>query len=194
MEKAKSTSSRVKIAIMVAQESEDMEVIIPYDLWKRAGISVEKISVEKKNTINLQSGTKISCEEILDRTNLDRFNAICLPGGKGHEKFLDEKFCKKLQEKLVKFASDEKKWVFAICAAPSILVELGIAGDRKMTAYPGFDKKLGPNFVDQDVVCDGNFITARSASSAIDFALLVIEKMINKQAALNVANAILYKK
>ena len=100
----KSTPNKIKIAIMVAQESEDMEVIVPYDLWKRAGISVEKISVEKKNTITLQSGTKIYCEEILEKTNLDRFTAIYLPGGRGHEKCLAEQFCNKLHEKLVKFA------------------------------------------------------------------------------------------
>lgn len=195
MEKSnKSLSSRIKIAIMVAQESEDIEVITPYDLWKRAGISVEKISVEKKNTITLQSGTKIYCEEVLDKTNLDRFNAIYLPGGRGHEKFLDEKFSKKLQEKLIKFVSDDKKWVFAMCAAPSVLIKLNAVQTQKMTAYPGYDKMLGSNFLNEDIVCDKNIITARSAFFAIDFALLVIEKLISKQVASNVANAILYKK
>lgn len=189
------SSLKVKIAIIVAVQSEDMEVIIPYDLWKRAGISVEKISIEKKNTISLQSGTKIYCEDTLEKTNLDRFTAIYLPGGKGHEKFLDEKSCKKLHEKLAKFAADDsKKWIFAMCAAPSVLSRLEIAGDKKKTVYPGFEKYLGPNYVDKDVCVDGHLITARSASFAFDFSLTVIEQLINKQAALNVAKAILYKK
>lgn len=194
MEKGRASNSKIKIAIMVALESEDMEVIIPYDLWKRAGISVEKISVEKKNTIALQSGTKIYCEETLDKTNLDRFSAIFLPGGKGHEKFLDEKFCKKLHEKLFKFATDDKKWIFAICAAPSVLPRLGIPTTAKMTAYPGFEKYLGENFLNEDIVIDKNIITAKSAFFAIDFSLLVIEKLISKQVASNVAKSILYKK
>ncbi len=194
MERVKSASLKVKIAIMVAKESEDMEVIVPFDLWKRAGISVEKISVEKKNTITLQSGTKISCEETLEKTNLDRFTAILIPGGRGHETFLDEKLCKKLHDKLAKFVADEKKWVFAICAGPSVLSRLGVIQDQKMTVFPGFEKYLGNNFQDENVVCDKNIITAKSAFYSIDFALLVIEKLLNKQVALNVANAILYKK
>lgn len=190
----KSTPNKIKIAIMVAQESEDMEVIVPYDLWKRAGISVEKISVEKKNTITLQSGTKIYCEEILEKTNLDRFTAIYLPGGRGHEKFLDEKFCKKLHEKLLKFADDEKKWVLAMCASPIVLMRLNVAKNRKMTVYPSFSKELGPNYIDESVVVDGNFITGRAPGSSIDFSLTVIEKFLSKQVAMNVSNAIIHKK
>lgn len=194
MEMNKSANLKVKIAIMVAQECEDMEVIIPYDLWKRAGISVEKISIEKKNTITLQSGTKIYCEETLEKTNLDRFSAIMIPGGRGHERFLEEKLCSRLHEKLRKFAVDEKKWIFAICAGPSVLSRLEVIKDQKMTVYPGYEKYLLDSYENADVLCDKNIITAKSAAHAFDFSLLVIEKLISKQVALNVAKAILYKK
>lgn len=187
-------SSKVHIAIIVAKESEDIEVVVPYDLWKRAGISVEKISIEKKNTIVLQSGGKIYCEDILDKTNLDRFQAIYLPGGRGHVRFLDEKLCERLHNSLTKFVSDPKKWILSICAAPTVLMDLNLITDQKLTVYPGFEEKIGKNFSNDDVVCDKNIITAKSPFFVFDFSLLVIEKLINKQVANNVASSILYKK
>lgn len=184
--------SNIRIAIMVANECEDVEIVAPYDLWKRAGLIIELVSVEKKNTIILQSGAKIYCNGILERTNLDQFNAIYLPGGKGHTKFKEEKYCEKLIKTLKKFAFEKNKWLFAMCAAPSILGELDLLGDSKATAYPGFEKSLGDNFEDKPVVASGNIITGKSLSSSIDFALTVIEKLIDKKTANKVAKEILY--
>lgn len=189
----KNKISKIKIAVILANESEDMEVIIPIDIWRRAGLVIELVSVEKKNTIILQSGTKIYCNEQIDKTNLDQFKAIYLPGGRGHVKFKDPKSCEKLIKTLKKFALDEKKWIFALCAAPSILGELELLKNEKVTTYPGFENSLGKNYVDKDLVVDGNFITAKSPSLAFDLAFAVIENFLGKEIALNVANDILYK-
>lgn len=189
----KNKIANIRIAVVLANENEDMEVVIPVDIWRRAGLIIELVSVEKKNTIILQSGTKIYCNETIDKTNLDQFNAIYLPGGRGHAKFKDPKLCEKLIKTLKKFALDEKKWIFAICAAPSVLGELELLKNEKATVYPGFEKFLGKNYVEKDLVIDGNFITARGPSLAFELAFAVIEKFLGKEIALNVANDILYK-
>lgn len=186
--------SNIRIAIMVANESEDVEIITPYDLWQRAGFIIELISVEKKNTIILQSGAKIYCNGTLDKTNLDQFNAIYLPGGKGHIKFKDEKYCEKLIKTLKKFAKEKSKWLLGMCAAPSIFGELGLLGESKVTVYPGFEKAVGANFENKPVVISGTFITGKSLAYSIQFALLVIEKLIDKKVANGVAKQILYEK
>lgn len=188
----KNKIANVRIAVILANESEDMEVVVPVDIWRRAGFIIELISVEKKNTIVLQSGTKVYCNEILDFTNLNQFNAIYLPGGRGHVKFKDPKLSEKLIKALKKFAT-EKKWIFAICAAPSILGELELLDKEKATVYPGFEASLGKNFVDKDLVVDGKFITAKGPALAYDLAFAVIENLLGKEIALNVANDILYK-
>lgn len=184
----------IRIAIMVANESEDIEVIAAYDLWVRAGIIVELVSIEKKNTIILQSGAKMYCIETIDKTNLDQFNAIYLPGGKGHVKFKDEKVCEKLIKTLKKFSLDKTKWILAMCASPSILGEFDLLGTSKATVYPGFEKSLGNNYQDDNVVHSGQFITGRSVAHAIEFSLMVIEKLLDKKTANDVAKQILYKR
>lgn len=186
--------SNVRIAIVVANDCEDIEVLGVYDLWKRAGLIVELVSVEKKNTIILQSGAKMYCNDIIDKKNLDQFNAIYLPGGKGHVKFKDEKHCEKLIKTLKKFAQEKSKWLFSMCASPSILAELDLLGTSKVTAYPGFDKIIGKNYDPSGVVVSGQFITGKSPAFVFDFALTVIEKLLDKKTANSVAKEILYER
>lgn len=184
----------IKIAVMIANELEDMEVIIPIDIWRRAGLIVELISVEKKNTIVLQNNVKMYCNEILDRTNLDQFKAIYLPGGKnGIVKFKDIKNCEKLIKTLGKFAADKNKWILAMCAAPSILNDLNLLGNKKVTCYPGFEKGMESNYVKENVVVSENFITGKSAGWAFQFALKVVEELADKKTADEVKKAILFE-
>lgn len=185
--------SNVRIAIIVAGKSEDAEVIVPFDIWKRAGIIIELISVEKKNTIVLQSGTKIYATTTLDKVNLSPFNAIYLPGGEGHLKFKELK-TDKLSKALEKFASiNENKWILAMCAAPSLLAYFNLITNQKLTAYPGYEGALGKHYVDEDVVVSGNFITARSLAHAVDFSLQVVETLLDKETADRVKKEICYR-
>lgn len=180
-----------KIAIMVANKSEEMEIIIPADLWRRAGLDVQIISVEKKKNIVLQHGVRISCDDNLIKENLSKYNAIYLPGGKGHINFLDEA-CDKLKSHLTKMAANINLHIFAVCAAPKVLNELKLIENIQVTIYPGLEQEVA-HYVDQDVVIDKNFITAKGPGVMIDFALTVIEKLASRQIAEKVASQILYK-
>ena len=66
----------LRIATLIANKSEDIETVAAVDIWRRAGISVRLISVEKKKNITLANGVKISCDEILAKENLSKYNAI----------------------------------------------------------------------------------------------------------------------
>ncbi|MDE5545438.1 MAG: DJ-1/PfpI family protein [Malacoplasma sp.] len=190
----KNKVSNIRIAIICSSESEDMDVVIPYDIWKRAGIIAETISNEKKNSIFLQCGTKITCNEQIDKVNLDKFNAIYLPGGKGYERLLTNKNDKVLN-KIIKFSSEEeKKWVFASGEASVFLHDIDALKDKKVTVYPGYEDRIGKNFSNENIVVSKNIITFKSAFYAFDFALMIVEKFLGKQIATNVAQDILYSK
>ncbi|BAC43860.1 DJ-1 family protein [Malacoplasma penetrans] len=186
--------SNIRIAIMCSIESNDMDIVIPYDIWTRAGIIVETVSNEKKKSIFLQSGTKITCSEEIEKVNLDKFNALYIPGGKGCQRLLTDRN-ERVINKIVKFAGDEgKKWLFTAGAASTVLAELGVLGNKKITTAPGFEEKLGKNYSDNNIVVDKNFVSFKSPFHAFEFALLIVEKLLNKQIATNIANDILYTK
>ncbi|MBQ0045487.1 MAG: DJ-1/PfpI family protein [Mycoplasma sp.] len=182
---------KTSIAIIVANQCEEMEVIIPADIWRRAGISVQIISIEKKKSLIMQNGVHISCDDILAKENLSKYSAIYLPGGKGCSSFLDPVQCAKLVSHLRK-AAGSKIIIMANCAAPTVLNQLGIIDNVKVTCYPGYEVGL-KHHVKDDVVFDKNFITSKAAGTTIDFALAVIKKFVSPAKAKETAKQICYK-
>lgn len=183
----------VRIAILVANSSEDIEVIVPCDIWRRAGLYVKLISVEKKKNVLLQSGIKISCDDILANENLSKYNAIFLPGGEGHYEFNDVK-----AEKLIKFLihnkNNNKIWFLSICAATEVYGKLGMLEGIKATCYPGFEETFKNTYVkNKPVVVCKNFITANAPGAAFEFAITVANKLLSSNKANEVAKAIKYQ-
>lgn len=182
---------KTSIAVIVANKCEEMEVIVPIDIWRRAGISVQVISIEKKKSLILQNGVHISCDDILAKENLSKYSAIYLPGGKGCYDFLDPAKCSKLIAFLKKIANTKTN-IFACCAAPSVLAQLGIIDNVKVTCYPGCQAGI-KHLSNDDIVIDKNFITAKASGPTIDFALTIVKKLISPAKAKEIAKQICYK-
>lgn len=182
---------KISIAIIVCNFSEEAEVIVPADLWRRANIVVSLISAEKKKNLVLQNGIKISCDDILIKENLSKYSAIYLPGGKGCFDYLDEK-CEKLVKYLKKNMSKKSFYLLGACASPSVIAKMGIIDKINATVYPGYEKEL-KKYCNENVVCDKNLITTKAAGTIYDFALTVISKFISKEKASKIANLVCYK-
>ena len=181
----------VRIAVIVANKSEDVETVVPVDIWRRAGIIVKLISIEKKKNVILAHGTKISCDEILAKENLSKYNAIYLPGGEGHLRFNDVD-SPRLISFLNKYGKNPKIVFMAMCAAPEVFGGLGMLNSVKFTCYPGYEKNFKKTYENKDVVVDKNFITAKSLAYTIPFALAGVNKLLKKVAAEKVAKEICY--
>ena len=80
----------------------------------------------------------------------------------------------------------------AICAAPSILGHKGLLSGKRATCYTGFEEQLsGAQVTGEPVEADGIFITARGAGVADRFAFALIERLISKERAALVRDAVL---
>jgi putative intracellular protease/amidase len=138
------------------------------------------ISIEKKKNVILAHGTKVSCDEILAKENLSKYNAVFLPGGPGYVRFNKE-----FAPKLVAFAQKEHKNpkinFLAICAAPLCFADWDVLdAGVKVTCYPSLvNAKIEDNYVKQDLVVSKNFITAAGPGIASDFAFKVVEEFID---------------
>ena len=69
------------------------------------------------------------------------------------------------------------KIVAAICAAPTIIGQLGLLKNRTYTCFVPMNKDFGGTFNNLPVVVDNNLITGRSSAASIDFAYAIIEKV-----------------
>ena len=79
----------------------------------------------------------------------------------------------------------------AICAAPSVLGDLGILDGKKATCYPGFEERLtGATYVSDGVVTDKNVTTARGMGFAIDLGLELVRLLKSEEEAKSLKAAI----
>ena len=72
----------------------------------------------------------------------------------------------------------------AICAAPKALAEAGALTNKKATSFPGVLAALQDSSItitDNPVEIDGNIVTSRSAGTAMDFTLTLIELLAGKE-------------
>ncbi len=181
----------IKIAVIACHETDDIELIVPVTIWRKVGIRVDIISLDKKNSIILQSGTKFSCNGIIEKTNFSQYNAIYLPGGVGSKRYFSSDWTPKnvdvvlrLHKALEQFAKNDKKYIIAIDQAPKILKELTLLpSNAKVTCSPETKAALKENYSDEKVVVYKNLITAQQVSESFELTFKVINELVDKKTA-----------
>ena len=129
-----------KVALFVENGSEELELIAPLDILRRANIHVDLISANNEDYITSSHDVKIIVDKKIDDIdNILDYDAIVIPGGMPGSTLLRD------NDKIIKFYQEmytAGKLVAAICAAPIVLSKAGILEDKEVTSYPGFDKEI----------------------------------------------------
>lgn len=176
--------------IFLATGYEEVEMLTVVDMLRRAKISIDMVSITDQKEVTSSHNVTITADKTLSEVNFDEAEMLILPGGIPGTPNL--RACDPLCEKLKEFAANGKK-VAAVCAAPTVLGELGILAGKKATCYPSFADKLATgDYVKQPVVTDGNVITSRGMGTCIEFAGAIIEALKDKTTADAVKEAIIY--
>lgn len=165
-----------KVFLFLANGFEEIEALTPVDLLRRAGITVETVSIGAGQLVTGRSGITVLADRLLSEITFDEADMLVLPGGMPGTKYLAA--CKPLTDAVRAFAENPDKKIAAICAAPTVFGELGILRGKKACCYPGLEEKLsGAEAVFDRVVIDGNITTSRGAGTAMDFALSLIAQL-----------------
>lgn len=171
------------IYMFLADGFEEVEALCPLDLLRRAGLSVKTVGINKKEIVgahNITVLSDITSDEykLLDKTNTDM---IFLPGGMPGTLNLA-----KSPEVVsaINHASENGKYIAAICAAPSILGDMGLLVSKEAICYPGFEGRLtGAVISNKKVVKDHNIITAAGMGVAYEMGILLVEILCGKEKA-----------
>lgn len=168
------------VLVPLAQGCEELEAITITDLLVRAGITVTTCGLDDQ-PVKASRGTTIIPDSSIDQVLNESFDLIVLPGGlPGADHLRDNA---QLQTLIKKQAADNK-YVAAICAAPKALAQAGILEGKTATSFPGVLAALnnpGIAISENAVEIDGNIVTSRSAGTAMDFALSLIELLEGKE-------------
>ncbi len=161
------------VYVFLADGFEEIEAITVIDVLRRGGITVETISITKERTVMGAHGVPVIADGSLSNVHVDRADMIVLPGGMPGTKHLGEsETLKGIIEEMI----EADKYVSAICAAPSVLGQMGLLKGKNATCYPGFEKELnGANHLTDEVVQDGKITTSRGPGTAMDFAYHLVD-------------------
>lgn len=180
-----------KIAIPLATGFEETEAITVIDILRRANLEVTTISIGDNLIVDGAHGIKVNADKLFEEVDFEKMDMIVLPGGMPGTINLDNHT--ELKKRVIEFDLDEK-WIGAICAAPSIIGKLGLLEDKEATCYPSFEEKLfNAKISEKTTVVADNIITSRGLGTAIEFALTIVENLVNKETAEKLAKAIIYK-
>ncbi|HHJ34930.1 MAG TPA: DJ-1/PfpI family protein [Gammaproteobacteria bacterium] len=167
------------VLVPLAQGCEELEAITITDLLVRAGVTVTTCGLDS-SPVRASRGTTIIPDTCIDNVLEQSFDLIVLPGGlPGSDHLRDNK---QLQT-LIKKQASSNKYVAAICAAPKALAAAGLLEGRTATSFPGVLAALDNDKItisDNAVEIDGNIVTSRSAGTAMEFALSLIELLEGK--------------
>lgn len=167
------------VYVFFADGFEEIEAFTSVDVMRRAGLTVEMITVTPDEIVRGAHDIPVLCDKNI--VNCDFFDAelILLPGGMPGAATLGE--CANLRKLLLRFA-EKNKPIAAICAAPMVLGKLGLLKGRRATCYPGFEQYLeGAEYTGAWVEKDGNIITGKGPGASMDFALAVVELLQGKE-------------
>lgn len=179
-----------KVSVMLADGFEEVEALTAVDLLRRAKIYVDTVSMTDDFTVHGAHGINVQTEDLFDEVDFSETDMIVLPGGMPGTTNL--KAHAGLKKVLLRFA-EEGKYIGAICAAPTVLDEIGILKGKRATCYPGVESEIEDAILTRTpVMRDGNIITGQGVGTAIDFALKLVELMAGEEKAREIAEAIVY--
>jgi len=178
-----------KACVLLADGFEEVEALTVVDLLRRAEIDVTIAAVSDKLLVTGAGQISVQADKFLRDVDLDGADLLVLPGGMPGTTNLEK--CPSVQEAIRSF-DKKKKYIGAICAAPAILLgKAGYLKGRKATCYPGMEEYLvGAEAVKEPVVVADHFITSRGVGVAIPFACQLIELLISKEKASEIAASV----
>ncbi|HLK17851.1 MAG TPA: type 1 glutamine amidotransferase domain-containing protein [Bryobacteraceae bacterium] len=167
-----------KVAILVADGFEQVEMTEPRKALEQAGAKTELVSPAQKEVQgwnHQDKADKFPIQVQLDAARPEDYDALVLPGGVTNPDQL------RMNPKAVEFVKSffqEGKPVAAICHGPWMLVEAGVVQGRAVTSWPSLKTDLrnaGAEWLDMEVVTDHGLVTSRKPDDLPAFNRKMIE-------------------
>ena len=165
------------ITVIIADMFEDSEYSQPAEAFRKAGHELVHIGLKKGQTVKgKKKDTPVTVDQAVKDVSVDDFDALLIPGGYSPDKL-------RVDDDAVRFVKEfveSGKPVFAICHAPQLLITAQVLKDRKITGWKSIIqdiKNAGAEFIDQEVVEDGNLISSRSPADLPAFIRASLKKL-----------------
>jgi protease I len=178
--------SGLHVAILVTDGFEQAELTEVKAALEQEG-AITKIVSDKQDAVQGMhhdaNGEQFDVDLTLAEADPADFDAVMLPGGPGSTDQL--RGISKAQE-FVQGLENEGKSIAAICHGAGLLISAGLVEGRALTSVPGLQEEIraaGGNWIEQDVVVDGYWVTGRRPDDLPAFISKMIEVIAGRMQA-----------
>src|SRR5947209_3179873 len=168
-----------KVAILVADGFEQVELTGPKEALEKAGASTQIVSPveeEVQGWNHYDAGDMFPVDVPLKEANAQIYDALLLPGGVANP---DQLRMVPEAVEFIKAFFEAGKPVAAICHGPWTLIEADVVRGRTITSWPSLRTDLrnaGAEWVDEEVVTDNGLVTSRKPDDIPAFNRKMIEE------------------
>ena len=168
------SKSPKKVAVLVEDLYQVLEVWYPIFRLQEEGIVVQTIGTGKKDTYQSKEGYPIKVDLSIEQAKVEEFDGVIIPGGYAPDIL-------RRYEKVVNFVKRlyiDGRVVAAICHGGWLLVSAGILKGHKATCFFAIKDDLiaaSAKYIDQEVVVDNNLITSRKPEDLPRFMQEIIK-------------------
>ena len=179
-----------KILVPLADGFEEIEAVTIIDVLRRAGFEVTVAGLHE-GACRGSRGISLLAEKLISSIKPEDFDMIVLPGGQPGVDHL-RKDARVLEA--VRSMQKQGKIIGAICAAPLVLRDAGLAAGVKLTSHPSVEAELSASdYQKTRVVAEGKLITSRGPGTAMEFALKLVEILAGKEKAEELSKAMVVR-
>ncbi|MEA2499550.1 MAG: protease [Actinomycetota bacterium] len=166
-----------KVAFIMDDMFEDSEFQHPYEHLREAGHEAVIVGLEAGKKVKGKRGeVTATTDKSIDEVSPDEFDALVIPGGYSPDKIRTNEGMVRLTKEIAAAG----KPVAAICHAGWMLAEADLVKGKTVTSWPSIKTDLinaGANWVDQEVVEDGNIITSRKPDDLEAFTKTLLSQI-----------------
>ncbi len=176
------------IYMFLAEGFEEVEALCPLDLMRRAELDVCTVGIGSRDIVGAH-GICVRADITESEFSSADAEMIFLPGGMPGTLNLA---ASEVVTNAIKDAYARKAYIAAICAAPSILGDMGLLHGKCAVCYPGFEDRLTGAVIGSDkVVLDGKLLTAVGMGAALEMGIKIIEIFCGANKAQSIRHAVL---
>jgi protease I len=167
--------SKGKVAILVENDYQDQEVWVPLYRLREEGYETVVVGTGA-DQYKSKYGYPIQAQLNASAARSDDFLGVVIPGGWAPDRLRQHPGVLKLVKELF----DKRRVVASICHGGWVLASAGVARGKRLTSYQAIKDDMihsGAEFVDQEVVRDGNLITSRKPDDLPAFCREIIKAL-----------------
>lgn len=166
-----------RIAVLITDMFEDIEYTEPSKAFREAGHDLIHVGLSAGETVHGKKGqTPVTIDRSVSDVSPDGFDALFIPGGYSPDKL-------RAHDAPVEFVRqfiESGKPVLLICHAPQLLITAQVLRGRRITGWRSVAQDIrnaGAEYVDREVVIDGNLVSSRQPGDIPAFIEASVAKL-----------------